>query len=260
MRKLFALMMMVALGSVVSSQAFADEDLSADEIIDRAMDRNALGFETGRAQVTMLVFDRAGEQRERRLDVRSKRDDDRTRTLMSLTAPAEVRGQAFLFVENPDGADDMWMYVPAFDVVRRVEGSQRRAAFLGSHFTFADLESRDLREARYRRLSDERIGDHAVYVVEARPTRPQESDYGRVVAYVRQIDFIPLRVRFYDKDGDLDKTLFAEQINTDNTDSTYIEQMSLRSEQGGYTRIRIDALDTGVELPDSIFDRNELGR
>lgn len=260
MRKsLLCSLMLLGLLCVGSGVAVAEE-LSAEEIMNRAVERNSLGFETGRAEVSMLVFDRAGEQRERRLDVRSRRDDDRTRTRMTLTAPAEVRGQAFLFVENPEGADDMWMYVPAFDVVRRVEGSQRRASFLGSHFTFADLESRDLREGRYRQRGNERIGDHEVYVIEARPQSPQESDYSRVVAYVRTTDFIPLRVRFFNKDGNLEKTLFAEQLNTTEDGTTYIEQMTLRAEAGGYTRITIHALDTGVELPESLFDRNELGR
>ena len=236
------------------------EDLSAEEIIDRAMARNSLGFESGRAQVTLLVYDRAGERRERSLDVRSKRQNERSRTLMSLTNPAEVRGQAFLFVENPEGTDDMWMYVPAFDVTRRVEGNQRRSSFLGSHFTFADLESRDLRDAQYRRLSDESIGDHSVYVIQATPKTPAESDYGRVVAYIRKTDHIPLRVRFYDKEGDIAKTLFSEKINTTDGDNSYVEQMTLRAEDGGYTTIRITALDTDVDLPDSIFDREELGR
>ena len=235
-------------------------ELSAQEIMDRVGELNSFGFSTGRAQVRMEVYDRAGERRERRLDVRSKRTDDRSQTLMSLTAPAEVQGQSFLFIENQDGPDDMWMYVPAFDVTRRVEGSQRRASFLGSHFTFADLESRDLREATYRRQSDETIGEHAVFVIEARPTNARESDYSKVVAYIRQSDNIPLRIRFFDKEGTLEKTLFTERINTTADNISYIEQMRLRAEQGGHTTIEILAIDTGMELPDSLFDRNSLGR
>ncbi len=244
-----------------AATAAADEgEIGADEIIERAVERNAVGFEAGRAQVVLTVFDRAGEQRERRLDVRSKRDDDRSRTLMSLTAPAEVRGQAFLFVENPDADDDMWMYLPAFDVTRRVEGRQRRSSFLGSHFTFADLESRDLRESEYTRRGDDEVGGHEVYVIEARPKNPQESDYQKVIAFVRKSDFIPLRVRFYDKSGDLEKTLFAEELAQTDDDTTYIRRMSLHAESGGYTRIEISGLDTDVDLPDSLFDREELGR
>lgn len=243
------------------SVATADDDeQSATDIIERAVERNALGFESGRAQVSLTVFDREGEQRVRKLDVRSRRDDERTRTVMSLTDPAEVRGQAFLFVENPESSDDMWMYVPAFEVTRRVEGEQRRSSFLGTHFTFADLESRDLREADHRRRGDETIGEHDVYVIEATPSEPEKSDYKQVVAYVRQDDYIPLRVRFYDRDGEVEKTLFAEQLDTTGDDVTYVKRASLRAETGGHTTIEITGLDVDVDLPMSLFDRDEFGR
>ena len=244
----------------VGEESSEGEELTVEEIIDRVTERNSLGFESGRAQIRMEVYDRAGERRERRLDVRSKRSEGRSRTLMSLTAPAEVQGQTFLFIENEGQADDMWMYVPAFDVTRRVEGSQRRSAFLGSHFTFADLESRDLREATYRRQADESIGEHEVYVIEARPKVPAESDYSRMVAYIRKSDQIPLRIRFFNKENEEEKTLFAERLNTTEAGVTYVEQMRLRSAQGGHTTIEIMALDPGLELPDSLFDRESLGR
>ncbi len=244
-----------------ASEQDSGQERGAKEIVDRAVERNALGFEAGRAQVSLTVFDRRGEKRERRLDVRSRRDDDRSRTIMRLTAPAEVRGQAFLFHENTDGDDDMWMYVPAFEVTRRVEGEQRRSSFLGTHFTFADLESRDLREANHRRLPDEQIGEYDVYVVEATPTQPEQSDYEKVVAYVRKEDYIPIRIRFFDRDGELDKTLFTERLNTiGDDDETYVERATLRSETGGYTTIEVTELDVDVELPNALFDREEFGR
>lgn len=251
----------VASAEEAASGEEEEQTLGAKEIIEKSVERNALGFEAGRAQVSLTVFDRRGEKRERKLDVRSRRDDDRSQTIMRLTDPPEVRGQAFLFVENPDADDDMWMYVPAFEVTRRVEGEQRRSSFLGTHFTFADLESRDLREANHRRLPDEEIGDYEVYVVEATPTEPERSDYEKVVAYVRKSDFIPIRIRFYDREGEHDKTLFTERLNTTGDDGeTYVERATLRSETGGYTTIEVTNLDVDVELPDSLFDREEFGR
>ena len=265
-RQILAVAGVCAVALMMGSTAWADEDKEedgpegADEIIDRALEINTLGFESGRAQVDITIFDRQGERQERKMDVRSRRDDDRGRTVMTLTDPGEVRGQAFLFIENEDADDDMWMYVPAFEVTRRVEGSQRQSSFMGTHFTFADLESRDLREASYRQKDDGTIGDYDVYVIEARPDTPEESDYERVVAYVRQDDYIPIRVRYYDTDGDLDKTLFTERLNTTGDDDTYIERSTLRSETGGYTTIEIQELDTDVDLPMSLFDREEFAQ
>lgn len=260
-RHLFALSAAL-LVLLLSVPAFAQDsaDPTAQQLVDEAIERNALGFESGRAQITLIVYDRAGERRERRLDVRSRRADERGATRVELTDPPEVRGQSFLFVEQAEGQDDVWMYVPAFNVTRRVEGRQKRGAFLGTHFTFADLESRDLREANYRRLPDETIGETPVFVVEARPTDAAASDYSRVVTYLRKDDRVPMRTRFFGKDGALEKTLFSEKLNRSETGEPYIEQMTLRSEQGGYTTIVINALDPNVELPESVFSRDDLGR
>lgn len=254
----FAAAMVLAVAMTASA-----EEVDAETIIDQAVEINSLGFESGQAEVHLSVVDSQGEERTRELDVRSRREDERSQTVMTLTNPADVRGQAFLFRENADGDDDIWMYVPAFEVTRRVEGSQRQASFLGTHFTFADLESQDLREATYEKKDDDTIGEHAVYVVEATPEDPAQSDYERVVAYVRKDDYIPLRIRYYDRDGELEKTLFTEQLETTgegDDESTYIQRSTLRSENGGYTTIEIKSLDTEVELPSSLFDREEFGR
>ena len=248
-------------GLIFSAQVGAqNKPLTADQIMERAVERNSLGFEAGHAQMTLEVYDRAGEKRERRLDVKSKRAGQRGRTLVTLTAPAEVRGQAFLFIENADAEDDVWMHVPAFNVTRRIEGNQKRGAFLGTHFTYADLESRDLKEANYRMLPEEKIGEVEVYVIESQPKRPAQSDYARVVSYVRKTDFIPMRIRFFGKDNKLDKTLFVEQLDKTEEGTTYIRRMTARSERGGYTTIIINGLDTKTEIADAIFNREQLGR
>ncbi len=263
MRKWSTAMVVALMVVGALAQTAVAEEKEASDIIEQAVDRHTLGFEAGRATVELTVVDRQGEERVLELDVRSRRRDDESRTMMELQNPADVRGQAFLFHENEEGNDDIWMYVPAFEVTRRVEGSQRQAAFLGTHFTFADLESQDLREATYERLGDETIGDYQVYVVEATPEDPAQSDYKKVVAYVRQDDYIPIRIRYYDRDGELDKTLFTERLETSGEgedEATYIQRSTLRSETGGHTTIEIKELDTEVELPSSIFDREEFGR
>ena len=232
---------------------------SADDIIDKALDRNSMGFQSGKAQLTLRIEDASGNKRERSLEVKSKRVDDLGRTLATLTAPKEVRGQAFLFVERT-GEDDVWMFLPAFKVTRRIEGGQKNGAFLGSHFTYADLESRDLKEATYKRLDDEKIGKDAVYVVEATPKPSAKSDYTKVLTYVRQSDYIPLKVKFFGKGGKLEKTIFVEKLDKTSDGTTYAKQMTLRPKTGGFTTLLISALDTTVELPDSVFSKDQLGK
>jgi len=259
MRKLPLLIAAAAATFVVHLPAAHADEPTADQIIDKALDQNAMGFKSGEAHITLHVEDKAGAKRVRKLDVKSKKIDGLTRTLVTLTSPKEVKGQAFLFAEQK-GEDDVWMYVPAFKVTRRIEGGQKKGSFLGSHFTYADLESRDIKDSKYEKLDDARIGKIPVYVVQATPKKSSDSDYARVLVYVRKSDYIPLKVKFFDHDKKLAKTLFVEKLDKTDDGQTYASQMTLRPDGGGHTTMTIDALKSNVAIPDAAFSKDQLGK
>lgn len=237
----------------------ADADRSADDIIDSALERNAMGFESGRAEVSLAVETDKGDRRERTMIIKSREVDGQRRTLVELTDPADLKGQSFLFARNESGADDIWMYVPAFSVTRRIEGSKKEGAFLGSHFTFADLESRQLRSGTYKKLDDVEISGHDCHTIRATPKDDDDAQYGKVVAYIRKSDDIPMKIEFFDKDDNPTKTLYTQKISTAD-DTTYIEQMTMKSEQGGFSRIRIDAFKQQTDAPATAFTKDQLGK
>lgn len=236
------------------------EELGASEIIERmSEERGALGVREGRAEVVLRVEGaKPGEAAsERSMTIAAKRFGDEVRSRVTLTAPAELKGQAFLFAPKAGGEDDVWMYLPAFSAVRRIAGTQRNGAFLGSHVTFADLEFRDVRGAVHKRLPDESIGQTPVYVVDAAPSEPG-SAYAKVRAYVRKSDFMPLKFRFFDRSGEVKKTLFVERIERSER-GPYISQMTIRPATGGATTMRIVRAEAAESLPDSLFSKSQLG-
>lgn len=112
--------------------ANAEDALTAQQIIDKMSARNnALGFSQGQAQITLLIKDKSGDKRVRSMQVKSKRFGDASKSVVKLMAPKEVKGQSFLFAENKNADDDVWMFLPAFKVTRRIEGSNKKGAFLG---------------------------------------------------------------------------------------------------------------------------------
>lgn len=257
----------IALPAAVAAQENAKsaskKSMTAKQIMDEMNAKNsALGVNSGEARIELVIEDRTGTRRTRELVVRSKKIEEASRTLVRLTAPKELDGQAFLFSENKKAEDDVWMYLPAFKVSRRVEGSQKRGAFLGSHFSFSDLESRDLKDGDYQRLDDEKIGKDEVFVISVKPKDASSSDYGKVVAYIRQSDYMPLKMKFYDREStdEAIKTLFVEKLSKDDAGNPYITQMTLRSKKGGYSTIVISDVDSKKELPDTLFTRDQLGK
>lgn len=243
-----ALLLALALASPAAAQ-------DAQEIMRSALERNSTGFQTGAVEMTVTTEDKGGTQKVRRLSAMSKRSDQGLRTRVRLLAPDEVKGQSFLFRQVKGGEDQVYWYLPSFAVTRRIQGEGKKGSFMGTHLTYADLESRDLKDATYKKLADEKIGPHEVFVIEATPA--DQSEHQKVLAYVRKEDRILLKVRFYDTQGKESRVLFVEKLDKQNGE-TYAKQLTLRPTAGGYTRMVIDKLDTRTDIPDVIFSPEAL--
>ena len=253
-RRGFGALAIAALLLAASTAAAGD---SADDIINDALDTNATSFQSGIAQMTLITEDKAGDRKTRRLATTTKDTGEGQRSLVRLLEPDEVKGQAFLFKENKAGEDMVYWYLPAFGVTRRIAGEGKKGSFMGTHMTYADFESRDIKDATYKRLKDEKIGTTEVFVIEATPKKTADSDYGKVVVYVRKSDRIPLKVRFFDKSGQPAKVLFVEKLDKQG-ERTIVKQMTIRPASGGFTRLIVDAIDLDKDIPDVLFTPEAL--
>lgn len=236
--------------------AGSDAELTADQIVDLALETNQLGFQRGEAQLVLIIQDEQGDQRERRLHIRSMREDDLNRALVRILAPAEVAGQSYLFVENAgDAEDDIFIYLPALDdAPRRIAGNQRDEAFMGSNITYADLESRDIRGGTYTRHADEEIGGFPVYVIDA---VAEGSQYSYARMWIRKSDYVPLRVRFFGPGDTVVKTMFTEEV-AETQGRTYVRRMSMSQEGQGSTTMIVESIDFEAQVSPSEFTRENL--
>lgn len=234
---------------VLPAHLSAQEALTADQIVERALDTDTIGFQSGAVSMTLTITDAAGGVRERSLQIRGVDEGGLGRALVEVTAPAAQAGQTYLFRENAAGEDDVYVYLPALDdAPRRISGGQKDGAFLGSHFTIADLESRDIRSSTYTQLPDEAIGTFDCYVIDAAPGPGAESEYTNVRMWVRKTDFIPLRVRFFDAAGVAARTIFTEETAIADGGRVYVRQLSLRPAAGGSTMMRINTADFNASV------------
>ena len=133
------------------------EELTAEQIVDRSLEKNAFGFDEAIARVSLKLISKSGSERVREIEIRSIVRDDLNRTLVRFHAPADVAGTGFLVLENADRDDDQYLYLPALGKVKRITGSQRNQRFMGTDLTYADLESRNLRKSTSKRLADAQV-------------------------------------------------------------------------------------------------------
>lgn len=241
----------------LAAPAYA-EDLSAQQIVDKTLERNTFGYDNAVVRLKLDITTSKGTERTRSIEMRALERDGLGKTLVRFLAPADVAGTVFLVQENKDRDNDQYLYLPAFNKVKRISGSQRDQKFMGTDFTYADMESQNLRKSKLQRLADTSVGDNAVYVIEAMPLIEQDGQYGKTVSYVHRESFVPIKIEFFDKNMKLLKVLTVARLEKRDT-RWVVSDVTLKDVQNGsHTRMLVEKIDFSTPLRDSEFDPRTL--
>lgn len=168
------------------------------------------------AELAMTLVAARGGTREREVTLVTKTAADGTRKqLIRFRSPADVAGTGFLSIENRGRADDNWLFLPALRKTRRIAGTDRQDSFMGTDFTYEDLEAEQLDDYTYERTGTEQIAGTDAWIVEARPASPDkaaETGYAKRALWISKDRGLLLQAKFYDKDGAYVKRLSAEDL------------------------------------------------
>ena len=162
---------------------------------------------------TIAVEDAGGRKREK--DWRSWRlgNGGGARSMVQFLTPAEVKGVTLLTFANAGKEDDQWLYTPALARDRRIAGGAKTERFLGTDFTYEDMQERDLDGAEYKLLGEKPCGVAATqtcWEIEGSPRKEKKSQYRRTVALVRQSDYATLEIKLEKPDGNLRTVTYAD--------------------------------------------------
>lgn len=148
------------------------------------------------------VFDQEGKRTQKRFTYRRIGALGSRRTLVEFTDPEEIRGVTLLSITQPGAPALQYIYTPATQRVRSVAPQQRTARFLGTDFTFEDIQEHALDDFTYRLLgSAELIDGHRTYRIEASPVNAAISQYRSVQYWVAQDAPVIVRAEMYDEQG-----------------------------------------------------------
>lgn len=238
--------------------ASAQADLTADQIIERMLKQPFFGWDDAETTVRMGLIDAAGKRSERVMENLRRRKDGLLQSVTRFRAPQDVAGIAFLALERPKGESEQHIYLPGQKRTRRIARSDRDKSFMGSEFTYADMERRDTRESTHKRLPDEDLNGVKTFVLESTPKKDSGSAYSKIESWVRQDNFLPLRIRFYDKDGKLEKTFYTKRIRQLDGHPSIMESQMVNKQTGKTTELIVDDMRPRKDLPDSDFTPTAL--
>nr|WP_245635167.1 outer membrane lipoprotein-sorting protein [Marinobacterium profundum] len=224
-------------------------------------DQRDSGFEDTTVSFTMLlnlsgVEEIRREMRQLTLEV----EGDGDKSVMVFDKPRDLNGTAILTFTHKVGSDDQWLYLPALKRVKRISSADKSGPFMGSEFAYEDLSSQEVEKYTYTYLRDEPVEGEPSFVVERVPVDPK-SGYTRQVTWLDQSEYRLRRVDYYDRKGELLKTMTLTGY------TQYLDQywrpakMIMKNHQNGKgTTLIFEDYRFRTGLTDSDFNRSALSR
>ncbi len=190
----------------------ADASATPAQILQRAVETDPWGMGGVEAASRAIVTEKGGKTRELSFDAKSRRySGSLSKSLLKFKAPADVSGMKFLQVQKPDEDDDRHLYVPELKRSRRIAAGTRSEVFMGTVYTYADVDRRDLRGAKPVAKADESIGKYECFHIDAIPQNG-DAQYAKVEIWSRKDNLIPLKMVMFGKSGTPAKTLVTKEI------------------------------------------------
>lgn len=215
-----------------------------------------------RSVMTMTLVNKRGSKRERTMLSYAQDYGKDSKSILFFQAPADVQGTGFLTwnYDNPEKDDDRWLYLPAMKKTRRISGSSaRKEYFMGSDFTYDDMGGRNIDEDRHTLLREERLEGRNCWVVESVP-REKDAMYSRTLSWIWQDALKAVRIEFYDRMGDLQKTLTINDLRKTGPYWT-VYGMEMQNHQLDHrTLITIQQMEYDISIPENHFTVASLER
>ena len=175
-------------------------------------DRSDRGFTDSTVELRMVLRNQAGQETQRTLTIRTLEIPDENmgdRNLVVFHHPADIEGTALLSHAKILDPDDQWLFLPALKRVKRISSVNKSGPFVGSEIAYEDLTALELNKYDYQFLGTEKCGGMICDVVERHP-RYEYSGYSKQVTWIDQEVYQVRKVDFYDRRGDLLKTMTLE--------------------------------------------------
>ncbi len=230
-KKSTALIMLLGLIGLIGIdiQSISAASLTAFEIIQKVDDRD--DGDAFISDMIMVKIDKKKQQRKLELRTYSKDYGKDTKSIIFFLSPADKRNVSFLSwdKDKDEDEDDKWLYLPAGNVKTRISGGKKKDPFMGSDFSYADMESIEINDWNYKFVTKYRekdkkslnpvVAGHDCWIIQATPKKSKlkkvlkEIGYTKRVLWVRKDNFMLVKGRIWVKKGKKTKMFFARKIN-----------------------------------------------
>lgn len=268
--RLASTIMTLFLLALLPSFALA-EDLTARQVMDK-VDARYTG-DTSIQDSTMILIDRKGNQRVRQTKAFRKEYGEDSKSISFFLSPADVKNTSFLSYiwDDESKEDDSWLYLPALRKVKRIASSDKSGSFMGSDFTYYDIEQdTELDKYNYKFVKEsEDVDGHDVWVIESKPKKKfkkeqeKETGYIKSQVWVRKDNFMVVKGKFWVKKGKKIKYMTLSEIEKIQDVWTAKKLQMVTTKKGKVehsTVLQLNTIEYNKPLEDDMFNTQRMER
>jgi hypothetical protein len=201
----------------------------------------------------LISQQRGGRGVRRRLQVIRKQSIRPGKALIRFLEPYDIRHTSILILENEGENDDLWVYLPALRLTRRLSAAQRADSFFGTDLAYEDVEPKRSEDYVARPLSQD-ASDPDCTAIRIEPRAGIESSYERMIACIDEKRAVIRWMEFY-RNGNVVKRLeaIAESIRAVDHHFIPFEMVFTTPRTQSTTRVLTDRYEIHEAIPDALF-------
>lgn len=231
------------------------QDMTGDDIIKKVND--IFNVDSGYARAKMVIVTTSGSKRTFIYESWQKNRGEKN--LVRYLEPRRVKGQAVLMLNN---ADDIWMFFPRTQRVRKLASHAKKQKMQGSDFSYEDMGSGDsfLEDFVSKRLDDEDMDGKSCYKLELTRKPGSDVSYSRMILWVMKENYVPLVIDYYDEDDPsrLEKRLTDSDIRIIDNIPTAMKVVMVNKNDNTQTEMELLEVRYNIELADGMFTERGL--
>lgn len=228
--------LMIIISWFVSNLAFG---LSGQEILDR-VEKSLTGYkdQTSTTEVILGKIDGNKIEETRIMKIWSAGKNKR---VVKFVQPSNVKDIGILVLSD----DEMYIYLPAYKKVRRIQGTMKDQNFQGTDFSYREIGSFEYSKNYTSVVLKE---DDKTAVLELTKKPSSDVIYSKIIMYVDKVEFLPEKIEMYDRD-EIKKVLsiISREKKNNYWVLTHIRMEDLKRKHFTEIKMKEIIFDSGIE-------------
>lgn len=206
-------------------------------------------------EIELAARDRAGGERLLRGRLYVTNEKLRFRAMLKIAAPPDLAGAAYLMREG-ETTDEIYVYVPALNKVRRVTGGNMDGPLWGTDLSYSDIRQiqNSFSDSNAKLEGRGELEKQPVHILSFTPRAGETSRYSLIRAWVDTKSCIALKTEFYEGSTVRKRvTGAARDLKQAGTHWFLTNLLVMDLKEGTQTQLRVNGVNVVKDLADRYF-------